>query len=97
MDLVNAIAKARFSSAKAQRVQLHKADGLHADLICMELGQDMDVGEGLWMYYVITGTAAIGSGEVASVQQGQMLFGDGQPHQIRNVGQSRLLMLAIGH
>jgi len=94
MNLVNAIAKARFSSAKGQRVQLHKADHLQAELLCMEAGQDMDIPGGPWVYYVITGTAAIGGG--ANVGQGQMLFVENEPHQVKNAEQRRLLVLAVG-
>ena len=96
MDMVNAIAKARFSSARAQRVPLHKTPALHADLLCMEAGQSLDVpDEGAWTYYVISGTVAIGQQQSASLPQGHSLCVEG-PHHIRNVDQRRLILLAVG-
>jgi len=96
MDTVNAIAKARFSSAKAQRVPLHKTPALCADLLCLEAGQTLDVPEaGVWTYYVISGTTAIGQQQSASLPQGHSLCVEG-PHHIRNVDQRRLILLAVG-
>ena len=96
MDMVNAIAKARFSSAKAQRVPLHKTGALHADLLCLEAGQALDVPEAsAWTYYVISGTAAIGQEQSASLSQGHSLCIQG-PHNIRNVAPGRSILLAVG-
>ena len=38
---VNAIAKVRFSSARAQRVHLADAGGAKVELLCLEGGQEM--------------------------------------------------------
>jgi len=96
MDMVNAIAKARFSSARAQRVPLHKTQAMHTDLLCLEAGQTLDVpDEGAWTYYVISGTVAIGQQQSASLPQGHSLCIQG-PHNIRNVAPGRLILLAVG-
>ena len=66
MDIVNAIAKARFSSAAAQRVRLHKGQNTSVDLICMESGQEIQGKPGQWLYYVITGTATLTCSQTSS-------------------------------
>jgi len=96
MDMVNAIAKARFSSAKAQRVPLHKTSAMHTDLLCLEAGQALDIPDtGAWTYYVIAGTAAIGQQQDASLSQGHSICIEG-PHHLRNVDPRRLILLAVG-
>ena len=71
MDLINAIAKVRFSSAKPQRVQLHKSKALLVELLCMEPGQQLSMDAGEWTYYVVTGTASVThEGETSDVPTG---------------------------
>jgi hypothetical protein len=98
MDILNAIAKARFASAKPQRVQLHKGSRAPIDLLCMEPGQKLRVTDGPWAYYVLTGTARMESGESsADLPAGQLavLAGD-ELHTIATGGEQRLVCLAIG-
>ncbi|MCL2701372.1 MAG: hypothetical protein FWE88_06730 [Phycisphaerae bacterium] len=96
MDIVNAIAKARFNSARAQRVPLHKTSAMHADLLCLEAGQSLDVPDGgAWTYYVIAGTVAVSQQQAVSLPQGHSVGVEG-PHTLRNVDQRRLILLAVG-
>ena len=97
MDLVNAISKARFSAAKPQRIQLHKGRSLVAELLCMEAGQQINVDAGEWAYYVIAGAGRISVAEQqAALPAGQMAApGPGQPHVLANVGEQRLVCLAV--
>lgn len=97
MDFVDAIAKVRFASARAQRVGLCRGGPLTVDLLCMEPGQDMNVSSGRWLYYVIKGQAkVVGDGE-AVVSAGQMAAtGPEEAHNIANVAEQRLVCIAIG-
>lgn len=99
MDIVNAIARVRFSSARPQRVQLHRAGPVRVELICMEPGQQLSVPAGPRTYYVITGPATVqaGGGEPQAVGPGQMaLLGAEESHVIANAGEQRLVCLAAG-
>ena len=98
MEVVNAIAKVRFGSAKPQCVQIHKADSFRVEMVCMERGQEMKVESGQWMYYVITGTATLKSGgKSAEAPTGQLATaGPDEPHTLANPGERRLVCMAIG-
>jgi mannose-6-phosphate isomerase-like protein (cupin superfamily) len=98
MDAVNAIGKVRFSSAKPQRVQLHKSAGLLAELICMEAGQELNVPAGELTYYVVMGTASISAGgQTAEIPPGHFAAtGADEAHTISNAGEGRLVCLAVG-
>jgi len=98
MNFVNAIAKVRFASAKAQRVQLHKSETLLAEMLCMEPGQDVKVESGQWAYYIVTGTAGLTAGGTTNkLPTGQLaVTAPDEPHTIANSGESRLLCLAVG-
>ena len=98
MNLVNAIAKVRFSSAKPQSVQLHNSEALLAELVCMEPGQQLKVATGEWTYYVVTGTAAfIANGDSSVVPAGQFAsFAPGESHVVANETEQRLVCLAVG-
>ena len=97
MDLVNAIAKVRFSSAKPQRVQLHKGQTLLAELLCMEAGQDLKVSRGEWAYYVVMGSATLtANGKSSEVPTGQFAaLGPAEPHVLSNKTERRLICLAL--
>lgn len=99
MNVINAIAKARFSAARPQRITLHEVDRFRAELLCMEAGQSADVHEPAgWWYYVITGQAGIGrqNGELTAVPAGQCaLTAADEPHRVRNDGPGRLVCLAL--
>jgi len=97
MDVVNAIAKARFATARPQRVQLSRAKGLKSDLLCMEPGQELSGGSGERLYYVIAGTAAVGGADKPTLAPaGQMVVvADGEPHTIACSGEQRLVCLVV--
>ena len=96
MKVVNAISKARFGTAKPQRIQLHKGNELAAELLCLESGQKFS-SSGECAYYVVTGSASLtGKDASAEVPTGQMVtFEDGESHRISNSGEGRLVLLAI--
>ncbi len=96
MNLVNAIAKVRFSTARPQRVKIHKGWNLRAELLCMEPGQDEKVSSGEWSYYVITGMASVAYGsQRAKLISGQFFaFAPSEAHTITATGEKRLVCLA---
>ncbi len=98
MEVVNAISKVRFASAKPQRVQLKHEQQLTGDLICMEPGQKLSVDSGEWIYYVVTGTAEVSAGtDVAELPTGQVALVDpDEAHAVACVGEQRLICLAVG-
>lgn len=97
MEIVNAISKVRFTSAKPQRAQLHKQHGLQVEILCMEPGQKLQARRGQWTYYVITGEATVTSGkDTSAVPTGQLAAGaPDEIHTISNAGEQRLVCLAI--
>ena len=98
MEIANAIAKVRFASARPQRVQLHKSDDLQVEMLCMEPGQQIKTRSGQWVYYVVTGKAAVTSGkETAELPTGQSAAtAPDETHTIANADESRLICLAVG-
>lgn len=96
MEIVNAISKVRFTSAKPQRSQLHKQRGLQVELLCMEPGQKVQARRGQWTYYVITGEATITGKDTSALPTGQLAAGaPDEKHTIANTGEQRLVCLAI--
>jgi quercetin dioxygenase-like cupin family protein len=98
METINAIAKVRFSSARPQRVQLHRSDSLQVELVCMEPGQQLRAPKGEWSYYMITGKGAVtGGGAEQALPTGQMAVSHaGEACTITNAGEQRLVVLAVG-
>jgi len=95
MEFVNAIAKVRFASAKPQRVQLHKGPDLLAELLCLEPGQKVQVDGGQWLYYVITGNAAITDGKTTTqLSAGRFAASEDHRHAIASADDRRLIVLA---
>lgn len=96
MNIVNAISKARFGSARTQRIQLHKAQNLAAELLCLEPGQKV-ASSGQRAYYVVTGKAGMSAaGQSAELPTGQLAITEpGERHTIANEGEGRLVVLAI--
>ncbi len=96
MDVLNAIAKVRFNSARPQRVQLDKGAGYAAELVCLEPGQEL-TGAGQCGYYVIAGTGVL----KAARQSRDLALGhyaccqDGEAHVLANASEQRLICLAI--
>jgi len=98
MDYVNAIAKVRFSSAKPQRVVLHKGQAITAELFCLEPGQHVTADRGEWTYYVVAGTAQFShAGQSVVLPTGQLACACAdEVHKISNDGEQRLVCLAVG-
>ena len=98
MEMVNAIAKVRFASARPQHVHLFRREHYEAQLICMESGQQAKVTAGPWTYYVITGRMRLeGAGESVELGPGQIAAtGPSERHSLVNTGEERLVCLAIG-
>jgi len=98
MNVVNAIAKARFGSARPQRIVLHKDDAGPAELLCFEPGQTLKVQSGQWSYYVVTGRATLEcNGSTSQLAPGQFAAGaPDEPHTLSNPGEQRLICLALG-
>ncbi len=98
MELINAVAKIRFSSAKAQCVQLSEGSGVHAELICMEPGQQLTVEKGQWVYYVITGRTDFAAGDQSQqAPTGQIVsFQENEKHVLSAAGERRSVCLAVG-
>ncbi|MFP4054055.1 MAG: cupin domain-containing protein [Phycisphaerae bacterium] len=98
MDTINAIAKARFSSARPQRVQLHEGSGISSCLICMEPNQKLVVEKGEWTYYVVTGAVDIAADSDAHpLPTGQMAAtAAGEKHTLATGGERRAVILAVG-
>jgi len=97
MNTVNAIAKVRFSTAKPQRVQLHKGPGLLAEMLCMEAGQKLRMSAAEWIYYVVMGRVALtAGGRTTHLATGQFAAcAANEAHTIANAGEGRLVCLAI--
>lgn len=96
MEIVNAIAKVRFGSAKAQRIGLCQSPPLGAELICMESDQKLTVDSGQWLYYVITGAASLTAGGASqNLASGQMaMTAKDESHSLACSGENRLICLA---
>lgn len=96
MNVLNAISKVRFSSARPQRVQLAKCPVFVCDLLCLEPQQEIS-GAGRCTYYVIAGTGEVRSGrECSALTLGNFVcLGDEETHLLRNCSDQRLIALAI--
>ena len=98
MEIINAIARARFASSQPQRVRLGKDSKLQSELVCMEPGQELEVMSGRWVYYVVKGHARAGTAEgEADLAAGTFAdFEPDQKHTITNTGEQRLICFAVG-
>ena len=99
MDFVNAISKVRFGSARPQRIQLSRAEGFQAEMLCMEPGQQVRVQSGQWLYYVITGSASLTvDGRSTERPTGQFAASArDEKHVISTSGDRRLVCLVFSH
>ena len=97
MDIINAIAKARFASTGPQRVALHKSGACRIELLCMEPSQKHCASAGRWAYYVITGSAAVAAGgKDQPLAAGQLALPDrDEAHTVLNSGEGRLVCLVV--
>lgn len=98
MDIVNAVSKVRFASARPQRVHLAKSESQLVELVCLEAGQEVRVTTGPWVYYVVAGAARLtcpdGQGDLSP---GQLAcLGPEETHTLANAGEGRLICLALG-
>ncbi len=96
MDVINAIAKIRFSSAKAQRVQLHRCVGFASDLLCLEPGQDFS-SAGRCSYYIIAGSGVLQAGKnKKDVNPGNFATcEEDESHTLVNSSEQRLICLVV--
>jgi len=96
MDVLNAIAKVRFNSARPQRVQLLKCDDFVCELLCLEPGQEQTA-TGRCAYYLIAGSGQIKAGEdVQAADLGHFVScAKGERHSIVNSSEQRLICLAV--
>ncbi|MFW6065999.1 MAG: hypothetical protein ACOC9S_04195 [Planctomycetota bacterium] len=97
MDTVNAISKARFASARPQRVQLRGGEALNVELLCLEPGQNVSTGDGRWVYYIAAGNATIQLGQDKhELGTGHLaVSGAGERPTVANAGETRLICLAV--
>ena len=99
MDIVNAIAKVRFSSARPQRINIHKSGQLVAELLCLEPGQEVKVNSGQRLYYVIRGTATLATADKKDeLPMGQFAAAEpDEKHSIINASEQRVICLTVGY
>lgn len=91
MQTVNVIGKVRFSSAKAQRVQLLTG----SELLCFEPGQSLRIEKGGQLYYTIAGSVTIEASQTpCQVSSGQLFQAD-SPHELTNQGEVRAMVLSV--
>jgi len=96
MDIINAIAKVRFNSARPQRVQLSKCSGYTCDLLCLEPAQELPAASRC-VYYVIAGNGEIRAGETHKpLAMGCFVTCDeAESHTIANSSEQRLICLCV--
>ena len=96
MDVINAIARVRFSSARAQRVQLYHGGGSACDLLCLEPEQDFS-STGQCSYYFIAGSGILKAGSSKKkVDMGNFAVCEkDEAHTLVNSSEQRLICLVI--
>ena len=96
MEIVNAIAKVRFNSARPKRVQLHKSAKFACALLCLEPGQELTA-TGRRAYYLIAGNGQMKAGKDAQAANlGHFVScREGETHTIVNSSEQRLICLAL--
>ncbi len=96
MDVINAIAKIRFNSAKPQRVQLHHCGDFACDMLCLEPGQEFSAA-GSCAYYFIAGAGVIKAGKnKKDIDMGNFAAcEDDESHTIVNSSEQRLICMVI--
>jgi len=98
MDVMNAIAKVRFASARPQRVFLARNATYTVEMLCMEAGQETQGAGGPSTYYVVMGAARITTANGANeLSAGQTAVTEpDEAHTLANAGEGRLVCLAVG-
>lgn len=96
MEIINAIAKVRFNSARPQRVQLSKCPDYTCDLLCLEPGQELTAA-GRSVYYVVAGSGQMKAGKVNQpLAMGHFVTCDNdESHTVVNSSEQRLICLAV--
>ena len=96
MNVVNAIGKVRFNSARPQRVQLSRCPHFTCDLLCLEPKQEL-CAAGRCAYYVIAGSGDVWSGKLSThVTMGHFAACEpGECHTLINSSEQRLICLAV--
>ena len=96
MDVINAIGKVRFNSARPQRVQLSKCPAYTCDLLCLEPGQELTAA-GRCAYYIVAGNGQIKSRQGPQpIAMGKFIAcDDNESHTIVNSSEQRLICLAV--
>lgn len=96
MELLNAIAKVRFSSARPQRVQLFKCPEYVCELLCLEPTQQL-AASGACAYYLIAGSGQVNIGkETHPATLGSFVTCEaGESHTVVNSSEQRLICLVI--
>ncbi len=96
MEVINAIARIRFNSAKAQRVQLNRFEGFACDMLCLEPGQEFS-SVGRCAYYFIAGTGVIKAGKSSkAVDMGNFVACEAdEPHTVVNSSEQRLICMVV--
>jgi quercetin dioxygenase-like cupin family protein len=92
--------QARFSPEKMSKVDLARGEALFAGLNCFEPGQEHSLHSHAGqdkLYVVLEGEAEIrvGSEQYLTIAGGAAFAASAVPHSIRNVGQGRLIVLAV--
>ena len=98
MNVLNAISKVRFASARPQRVQLGASGDLSADLLCFEPGQALAVSSGRRTYYLITGSLTVrdAAGAGQPLPAGGLAVPDAEEaHNLLNEGETRAVCLCV--
>ncbi|MFP4106619.1 MAG: cupin domain-containing protein [Phycisphaerae bacterium] len=97
MELINAVAKARFNATKPQRIHLHRSPKTRICMLCFEPGQKLQAKPGDIAYYVISGKLTISAdGSDRSVPAGQLVsFMQETTHQLLNDPDRRAICLEI--
>jgi quercetin dioxygenase-like cupin family protein len=96
MEIVNAISKVRFNSARPRRIQLTRGGAAGCDLLCIEPGQEVSA-SGPCTYYIIAGEGQLSNGSpTETVRMGQLVScGDGERHALSNTSEQRLICLSM--
>ena len=90
---INAVAKVRFSSARAQRVHLADAGDAKTELLCLEGGQQMTLNGPSSLVYVISGTGTVLHDSARTTLATGHLLGIQADVTLTNLNEQRLICL----
>ena len=92
---INAVAKVRFSSARAQRVHLADAGTAKGELLCLEGGQEMSLSGPSALLYVISGAGTVLQGDVRTPLATGHLLEVQADVKLANLSEHRLICLLM--